>query len=89
MKNYVIREIRMAHCKRGPQRCEKCCEIDIDKICLLEIFPEDYGLSQRRVMAFDHAGEKKRLTFEVVKVFDSADEARSFAQQNHISDVRI
>ena len=31
MSRYIIRKIRTAHCKRGPERCVKCKEMNVEK----------------------------------------------------------
>lgn len=85
MPEFVIRVIRTAHCKRGPQRCEKCREMDYDRICLLDIDPPDQGMMQRRVIEFKgDDGQSVWREFEVVKVFQDKDEALVFARKNEI-----
>jgi hypothetical protein len=44
MPRYIIRRIRLAHCKRGPDRCDKCEEMEAERICLLDIAPPDAGM---------------------------------------------
>jgi hypothetical protein len=87
-KRYIIRAIKLAHCKRGPQRCEKCREMDVEKICLLDIAPDDYGLLQRRMIEVEWEGERTLREFDIVKTFESEDEAREYARENHIADVK-
>ena len=55
MTRHVIHRIRLAHCKRGPEVCPRCREMDEVRICLLDVEPPGRGLEQRRVM-IDPAG---------------------------------
>jgi hypothetical protein len=83
MAQHVIRKMRLAHCKRGPARCEKCRELDVDRLCLLEIDPE--GEMQRRVIQLYDEGAWHE--FEIVRTFDSEEEARAYAARHGIEDV--
>ena len=89
MDNYVIKAIRTAHCKRGPERCEKCREMDDERICLVEVFSANSGMAQRRVLEFERNGVREWLAFEVVQVFDSREEAEMYALENHIKNVDL
>ena len=89
MNTFLIKLIRIAHCKRGPDICEKCREMDGERICLLEVFPTGSGMAQRRVTELNRGGKKEWLEFEVVRVFDSRDEAEEYARQNQIKDVEL
>ncbi len=82
---YIIRKIRLAHCKRGPERCAKCREMDEERICLLDVCPPDYGLLQRPVI---QVGDTWR-EYDVVRSFENAGEARDYAAEHHISDVEL
>ena len=86
---YIIRRIRLAHCKRGPATCEKCREMDAERICLLDICPPDPGLKQRRVIEVEVDGEETWHEFDVVRAFDSEEEARAYAEMEGIKDVEI
>jgi hypothetical protein len=81
MPGYVIRRIRIAHCKRGPARCDKCRELDAERICLLDICPE--GEMQRRVIQVRGVWRG----FDVVRMFDSEEAARAYADEHGIEDV--
>ena len=83
MAHYVIRKVRLAHCKRGPARCEKCRDLDAEKICLLEIDPE--GEMQRRVIQLHDEGAWHE--FEIVKTFATGEDARAYAAGHGIKDV--
>jgi hypothetical protein len=78
---WSIRPIRLAHCKRGPERCETCREMDAERWCLLDIAPPDAGLQQRRVIDVEIDGETQWREFDVVRVFADEDEARTFADE--------
>lgn len=87
MSRYIIRKIRLAHCKRGPDRCEKCREMDIEKICLLDICPPHMGEIQRRVLQVKLGDEEVWREFDVVRAFESEEDARAYAEQYAIEDV--
>lgn len=87
MSRQIIRKIRLAHCKKGPSRCEKCREMDGERICALEIDLADEGLAQRRVIALNLGGETVWREFEIVKVFATREEAAQYAAQHGIKDV--
>lgn len=83
MAHHVIRKVRLAHCKRGPARCEKCRDLDVERICLLEIDP--VGEMQRRVIQLHKEGAWHE--FEVVTAFATEEEARAYASRHGIRDV--
>jgi hypothetical protein len=83
MPKYIIRKVRMAHCKLGPERCETCRELDAGRISLLEIDPP--GTMQRRVIQVHEGGSWHE--FDVVQVFADEDEARAYADEHGIEDV--
>ena len=89
MERYIIRRIRTAHCKRGPSRCETCREMNVERICLLDIAPPDAGLVQRRVTEVEVDGETTWREFDVVTVFSTEEDAREYAEQHSISDVEL
>ena len=81
MTRYIIRRMRLAHCKRGPARCEQCREMaSVERICLLEIDPP--GEMQRRVVQVRAGGPWHE--FDVVRAFDSEEEARAYASEQGI-----
>jgi hypothetical protein len=82
----LIRKISISHCKKGPQRCAKCREMNEGKYCLLEIMPP--GNAQRRVIELEVNGQKVWREFEAIKVFASIDEARQYAADHHIHDAK-
>ncbi len=87
MPRYIIRNIRLAHCARGPERCAKCREIDVPKICLLDIDPPNQGRQARRTIEVEIDGKKKWREYDIVRTFESEAEARKYAAENGIADV--
>jgi hypothetical protein len=90
MSCHIIRTIRLAHCKRGPDRCEHCHQMDAGVPCLLDICPPDPGMVQRRVIEVAQPdGSSAWCEYDVMMVFESADAARAYAEQHGIEDVVI
>ncbi|MBN1318284.1 MAG: hypothetical protein JXA42_22575 [Anaerolineales bacterium] len=85
----IIRKIRLAHCKRGPERCELCKKMDAGRICLLDICPPDPGMVQRRAIRVTMDGEECWREFDVIRQFESEREALAFAKENNIEDVEF
>jgi hypothetical protein len=89
MSQYIIRKMKTAHCKRGPQRCEKCREMNVEQICLLDIDPPQRGMLQRRVIEVESDGERTWREFDVARTFESAEEALAYAAAHQIRDVEL
>ena len=89
MSRYIIRKIRLAHCKRGPEICEKCREMDQGKICLLDISPPQMGKIQRRVIKVSRGDEQVWREFDVIRAFESSEEALAYADEHAIDDVEL
>ena len=89
MSRYIIRKIRLAHCKRGPAICEKCREMDQGKICLLDISPPQMGEIQRRVIKVSRGDEQVWREFDVIRAFESREEALTYADEHAIDDVEL
>jgi hypothetical protein len=89
MPCHIIRRIRIAHCKRGPEVCEKCREMDAERICLLDVCPPDPGQVQRRVIEVTVNGQTEWREFDVLRVFADKQEAAAYAAQNGIKNVAI
>jgi hypothetical protein len=87
MSHYIIRKIHLAHCKKGPAVCEKCREMNVEKICLLDIDPPHPGEIQRRVIQVNVDGQTVWREFDIVQTFASAEAATRYAQANVIGDV--
>lgn len=85
----IIRTIRTAHCKRGPQRCAKCREMNREQICLLDIDPPQPGMMQRRVIEVEIDGERAWREFDVVRAFESTEEALAYAAEHAIQDIQL
>ena len=89
MPQFIIRSIRMAHCKRGPLVCRQCREEDVEKICLLETYPPGSGDAQRRMIDVEVDGKTVWREYDVVRTFDSEQEARDYAEENSIQSVTL
>jgi hypothetical protein len=81
--------MRLAHCKRGPERCGLCRDLDQERICLLEVAGDDRGLAQRRVVELDLDGERVWREVDVVRVFVDSAPARAFATREGVDDVDL
>ena len=89
MSHLVIRTIRLAHCKRGPETCETCREMDTPRLTLLDVDPPDAGLQQRRVIEIVIDGASAWREYDVVRTFEDEDEARAYAKAHGIEDVDV
>jgi len=89
MSKLIIRRARLGHCKRGPEVCAKCREMDIEKICLMDIDPPDKGLIQRRVMEVEQDGEKIWCEYDILRSFSDEELALTYANEHHITDYLI
>ena len=84
MEHFAIKEITLAHCARGPQRCDICKKLVKEKkICLLEVSSESKGRAMR-IMEFTIDGKTGFFEFDVVKIFKDEDEAEKYSQENNI-----
>ena len=86
---YVIRTIRFAHCKRGPDVCPECRELDAETICLLDLCPPRQGEVQRRMVELDREGEPVWREFDISRSFDTKVEALAYAEVHGIEDVQF
>lgn len=75
---FVMKKMRVPHCKRGPQRCEICRIGNVAKWCLLDVDPPDQDRVQRPVLEFVCQGERLIRVFDVLKSFVSKEEAEKF-----------
>ena len=87
--HYIIRRIRLAHCARGPQLCEKCREMDREVPALLDVDPPNSGMVARRTIEVEVAGVKAWREFDVVRVFENEVEARAYAAENGVAQVEL
>jgi len=60
-----------------------------NRICLLNVCPPDKGMVSRPMTAKMINGKVVYREYDVVKVFENADEARKYAQENGILDVNF
>ena len=81
---YLLTAVTLAHCQRGPERCEKCREMAVEQICLLDICPPDQGLVARRVIEVIVDGQSEWREFDIIRTFDSWEEARSYLRSENI-----
>ena len=86
---YVIRRLRMAHCAKGPMRCEQCAALTESKLCLLDTQPAHPGEVQRRVIEVTSAGVKAWREYDIVRGFADEREAKEYALQHAIADVQL
>jgi hypothetical protein len=76
---HTIRRVRLAHCKRGPELCEECRQWNVEQICLLELFLPGESDRQMRAIEVEIAGEKVWREFEIVRRFESQEQAQAYA----------
>lgn len=86
---YVIRRMPLAHCKKGPDRCDICRQMAQERICVLDLHPPGRGLEQRRAIEIGRDGESVWQEFDIVRTFDSEEEALAYAQEHRIDDVEL
>jgi hypothetical protein len=55
--------------------------MDAERLCLLEVFPPDAGLMQRRLIEVELEGETVWRAFDVLRVFEDEEEARAYARE--------
>ena len=84
MPQPVVARIRLAHCKRGPERCPECQAMDREAWSLLALYAPGEGEAQRRVMEVELEGLRTWRAFEVLRVFNDEEEARSAASAGGI-----
>ena len=89
LPRFVIRRMRLAHCKKGPAVCQKCREMNQERIVLLDVCPPDQGKMQRRVIELEREGESAWLEFDIIRVFEHEEEALDYAAENGIDDIQF
>ncbi|MGY5876791.1 MAG: hypothetical protein RTU30_13665 [Candidatus Thorarchaeota archaeon] len=88
-KYLIIRVRRGMHCARGPKHCSKCAEASKNvSIVLLELVGDD-GRMARPVIEVERDGDRFHLAFNIVKKFDTEEEARAYAKEHGITDVKF
>ncbi|MHC9542502.1 MAG: hypothetical protein AB9903_23590 [Vulcanimicrobiota bacterium] len=83
---YIIRMISLQHCKKGPDRCDRCRAMCARKYCLLDIAPR--GVMQRPVIEVEIKGQKEWREYEIERIFESRAEAERYAKENRITNVK-
>jgi hypothetical protein len=63
--------------------------MDEQRICLLDICPPHMGEVQRRVIQVNRGGESVWREFDVVRMFESEEEAKEYADRNFIGDIKL
>jgi len=87
--DYIIRIISPPHCARGSKGCEKCAEAaEVQIPCLIRVFL-DGGMVARPMMEVEVDGALRLLEFDIIKRFTTVDEAKAYAKDNGISNIRI
>lgn len=84
MTDFIIAQIRLAHCKRGPDICELCRAYAEGRFCLLDIDPDHRGLIQRRTIEVKRGSTSEWREFDIVRIFDDKNEATDFAKTEDI-----
>lgn len=81
----VIRKMRLTHCARGVNACEKCREMaKQEKYCLLTLFAGN-GMVARPVTAVEVEGTTVYMEYDVVRVFGSRKEALEYADKHQVA----
>jgi len=86
---YIIRRMSLAHCKKGPDRCDIWRQMAQEMLCLLDLRPPGSGLEQRRTIEVVQDGESVWQEFDIVRSFDSKEEALVYAREHRIDDVEL
>ncbi len=82
---YVIREMSLPHCAKGPKGCEKCREAAKDvKIYLLKVYP-DPGTMTRPIIEVNVKGETSWMVYDVKESFKDKNKARDYAKKNNLT----
>ncbi|MFW9834778.1 MAG: hypothetical protein ACFFEK_12335 [Candidatus Thorarchaeota archaeon] len=83
----IIRVIEGVHCAKGPNGCKKCAEAGIqNKLCLIRIFKEA-SEEPRPIIELAEREDQQYFTYDVLKCFDSLQDAHEYAENNGIWDV--
>lgn len=84
MTTRLIARIRLAHCKRGPERCPTCRDWDVGAWCLLDVDPPGAGLQQRRTLEVELEGRRQWREVDVIRVFTDEGEARAHGREREV-----
>ena len=89
MYHHIIRRLQVATRKRETRACDNPPGHAVERICLLELFPPGQGAVQRRAIEVEIDGEQVWFEYEIVRGFESAAEATTYAAENGIEDVEL
>ena len=86
----AVRLLHAGHCARGPLRCPRCRDAEArpPAAALLDLCPDD-PQAARPTVAASRAGQRVWLAYEVLRWFDSPEQARAFAAERGLSDVEL
>lgn len=82
----VIKRVAIIHCQRGVERCQKCREMYAQKYCLLDICPR--VPAARRVTEVMTEGRKEWREFDIVRQFESYEDALAYGKREGIEVIR-
>jgi len=86
----VIRRVRQVHCKKGPERCAVCQEMNTGVIALLELrVPGSDGLQRRLIQIESMGSTAEWWEYEIVRVFASESAAQAYAAEHAVDDVQF
>lgn len=63
--------------------------MDVERPCLLDVCPPRVGEIQRRVLKLIWEGEETWREFDIVRVFENAEEALRFAGEHGVENVEL
>lgn len=82
----IIRVIEGVHCAKGPKGCKKCADAGIqNKLCLIRIYKQA-STDPRPVIELDRE-DQQYFTYDVLKCFNSIQEAHDYAEKHEVWDV--
>lgn len=86
----TIQVMKKLHCARGPARCEQCkaAAAEPSKPKLLDLCPWPPNAA-RPVVDLVRNGATQHRVYEVLKTFDTVEQARSFATDYGLEDVKL
>jgi hypothetical protein len=85
----IIRTICLSHCKRGPDACEECRELETPMICLLAMYAPGEGDAQRRTIGVVREGQQAWFEYDILLRFETQMEATRYAEEHGLEDVQF
>lgn len=79
----IIKKTAIIHCQRGVERCQKCREMYAEKYCLLDLCPKN--AAARRVTEIVTGGKKEWREFDIIRQFDSYEDAAAYGKKEGIT----